>query len=297
MTSSYRDLIKRVSITFFIVMGCTVLFTYVFAIFAEIEAILISDIDAIIVMSLLNSITHLILFSKKKLNFKQALRRYLVVFILIVFFTLTVIIYMEWFEINIFSVLAVVFVVAAVFTYILGILLAQTRLETIAYADHLTGAYNRRYFMKTAASMLKTCIKENKEFAIITLDLDHFKAINDTHGHSVGDEVLTITVARISHSLASGTLLARFGGEEFVLMITDAKKEDLLSMAWRIQRSLTSSPYKIGDLSLRVTASFGIASKSDYATTLKEIIANSDIALYQAKKEGRNTVVYHEPAI
>ena len=294
MTSSLREITKRICITFFIVLGSIVLFSYAFVMAVGQEAIIRNDIAAFIVMSLLSSSSLLVLLSKKRLSFWQSTIRYVIVFFLSTIFTLSVIIYMDWFAINFFSVSAIILMTAAVFTFILGILLAQTRLETIAYIDPLTGAFNRRYFMKTATSVLNACIKENSEFAIIAMDLDHFKAVNDTYGHNVGDEVLKIAVARACHIMASGTLLARFGGEEFIIMVTDAKKKCLLGLAWRIQKNLTSSPFKIGDLSINVTASFGIASKDDSTTSLQEIIDNSDKALYQAKNAGRNTVVYYE---
>jgi diguanylate cyclase (GGDEF)-like protein len=145
--------------------------------------------------------------------------------------------------------------------------------------------------MDTASVVLDNCIKNNRDFAVIMLDLDHFKKINDTHGHAIGDEVLKITVSRVKNVLKKDTLMARYGGEEFIILIADETKEDVLNIAWRIQKSLTADPFAIDDLSLAVTASLGIASRNNLKN-LQEIINNSDKALYRAKDAGRNAVEY-----
>ena len=163
-------------------------------------------------------------------------------------------------------------------------------LEQVAFTDTLTDASSRLYFLENAEREIETCVKEGKAFSLVMLDVDRFKEINDTCGHQIGDEVLKILVARVRHALKKGTLVARYGGEEFVIMLPDTDHKSAIKSAWRVQKSLASSPFLIGDTELAVTASFGVASKTDEHTTLSDLIENADKALYWAKRNGRNTV-------
>ena len=165
------------------------------------------------------------------------------------------------------------------------------KLEKAAFTDVLTGARNRRYFMETAEKELQECIKGERPFSLILIDVDHFKHVNDTCGHPVGDEVLRILVARISHIIKKDTMIARYGGEEFVITLPEVDYKSVLSTADRIRSSIETSGFKIGDLELAVTISLGVASKSEKSATLQEIINNADKALYEAKQTGRNRVI------
>jgi len=165
------------------------------------------------------------------------------------------------------------------------------QLEKLAFTDTLTGARNRRYFMETAERELHSCIDADKEFAIILFDIDHFKRVNDTHGHDIGDEVLKIVVARTRHALKHDTLVARYGGEEFVVMLPAVSHENAMKAATQILERIESSPFSAEGLEIRVTVSLGVASRTADCTMLPDIIKNADKALYYAKETGRNRAV------
>ena len=161
----------------------------------------------------------------------------------------------------------------------------------LAFTDALTGIGNRRCLMETAEQELRKCSVKNINFAIIMIDIDHFKSINDRHGHTIGDTVLKILASRIRHVLKHGTLVTRYGGEEFVVTLPGVEHETAIKTAWRIQKTIEAPVFRIEGLEIAVTASFGVASKTSDGTTLTDIIDKADKALYQAKKTGRNTVV------
>ena len=161
--------------------------------------------------------------------------------------------------------------------------------RNLAYNDALTGIRNRRYLIETAEQGLQTCILNGMDFSLIMIDIDHFKSINDRYGHGCGDEVLKILTFRIRHVLKHDTLLARYGGEEFVVMLMGVGLEDAEKTAWRIQKAIGASAFRIGSLEINVTASFGVASRTA-RSSLPKILEKADKALYQAKRAGRNTV-------
>jgi len=160
-----------------------------------------------------------------------------------------------------------------------------------ALTDELTGARNRRYFIEAAGKEMQKCTTENLPYSLIMIDVDHFKNVNDAYGHPVGDEVLKIVVARIRHALKLDTLVTRYGGEEFVVSLPELSTETVLGTAERIRYNMEMNTFKIDDLLLNVTISIGVASMTEEAKTLSEIISNADKALYKAKQTGRNKVV------
>jgi diguanylate cyclase (GGDEF)-like protein len=289
-----RELAKRMFFSFFIIFSGAVLSMYVFLMIMGANLFPVRFLTMLILIAFVTNLTQLILYSKNKLSKKQLFLRYALIALMVVSIVISSAVYMEWIYWNFSDILLMATLVGGVTTVVLVFVSRQEQLEGAAFIDPLTKVYNRRYFMKAATRALNACIKENRDFALIMLDLDHFKAINDTHGHSAGDEVLKITVARLTHVLAKNTLMARIGGEEFVVMITDAGRDSMINVAGRIQKSLTAAPFEIGDLLIAVTASFGIAAKQPDAANLSDIIANSDKALYMAKADGRNTVVYYD---
>jgi len=161
----------------------------------------------------------------------------------------------------------------------------------LALTDALTGVRNRRYLMEMTDIELRNCIEKDMDFSAIMIDIDFFKSINDRYGHSCGDAVLKILTARIRHVLKQDTLLARYGGEEFVVTLPGVKHEDAVNTAWRIQKTIEAYAFRIENLEISVTASFGVASKTPSCTTLVDVINKADKALYKAKDSGRNTVV------
>jgi len=167
------------------------------------------------------------------------------------------------------------------------------KLDT-ALTDELTGARSRRYYIEKAEDEIRSCIEEGVNYAVIIIDVDFFKKVNDTYGHPVGDDVLRILVSRIRNTLKLDTLLARFGGEEFIVSLCDMNNEDVIGTAERLRESIENDAFKIKDLEINVTISLGVAFLTAAGESLSEVISNADKALYKAKQTGRNKVVSFE---
>jgi diguanylate cyclase (GGDEF)-like protein len=161
----------------------------------------------------------------------------------------------------------------------------------LAITDELTGIRNRRYFAETADRELRSCLNDDRDFSLIMIDIDHFKKVNDRYGHDIGDEVLRIFAARLRNVLKFDTLLSRYGGEEFAVTLAGVNHENAMKTAWRLHSTIESTPFWIDEIDIRVTASFGVASKDSQNDKLPDLISNADKALYKAKDTGRNTVV------
>jgi len=170
------------------------------------------------------------------------------------------------------------------------------KMESIAYTDGLTSLFSRRYFMDNAGKALIECKEKSKPFHLIMVDLDHFKSVNDTYGHPIGDEVLKIAAARMSNATRQGTLVARYGGEEFIIMLTEMPYDSAVKTASRIQRVIEESRFMIKGLGIDVTVSLGVATLSDPSESLDDIIYMADVALYGAKRTGRNKVMEYARA-
>ncbi|MEJ6389321.1 diguanylate cyclase [Gymnodinialimonas ulvae] len=160
-----------------------------------------------------------------------------------------------------------------------------------AVIDPLTGLHNRRYAIPQLERMLA---RPGPGPAVMMLDLDHFKQVNDTHGHMAGDKILKQVAARLRTELRNGDLLARIGGEEFLIGLTTINHANAMDCAQRLCRSIGDLAFDIGtEVPVRVTASVGLAYPSQSATcfTTPEImIHEADTALYRAKSDGRNQV-------
>ncbi len=164
-----------------------------------------------------------------------------------------------------------------------------TKLRRLLQTDHLTGACNRARFFEIAERELRQGSYRGQSLSVVTMDVDHFKRINDTHGHAVGDEVLKAITAACQGVLGPADTFARLGGEEFVAMTaTDASGARALAEALRHAVAALRVPSAAGVL--RVTASFGCASLSPSIRTMATLLAEADKALYAAKHAGRNRV-------
>lgn len=166
---------------------------------------------------------------------------------------------------------------------------------SMALTDPLTGLYNRRYFEVHLQKLLQKNQQSKKAMAVLMMDIDHFKSINDTHGHGVGDEILKIFAHRVKDSLRSFDLVARLGGEEFVVILPDVSTEMAYFIAERLRRAISDEPFACsaegGKVS--VTTSLGaviVEASSDLS--MEEILKLSDDALYDAKGTGRNATVF-----
>lgn len=165
--------------------------------------------------------------------------------------------------------------------------LAQLRRQ--ATTDVLTGLGNRRWLRDIGTSEVQRAVRENAPLCVVIFDLDHFKAINDEHGHEVGDQVLMMTGAVIQRNMRPYDIAARIGGEEFCLLLPRTDTVQAIAIAERLRRELASNavgPLRRG----RVTASFGVYRGDPAGETLKVMMMAADRKLYAAKGSGRNAV-------
>ena len=171
----------------------------------------------------------------------------------------------------------------------------QKQLERNAYYDDLTGIYNRRAFLEYGETEFGKAREASVPFTIIMFDIDHFKQINDTHGHQTGDRVL-VHVAGITRScLGQDMLLARYGGEEFVLALPGKKVSYGEEFAEMLRRQIESRPLMVNGQEVTITSSFGVAGASwQPGESLLHVLHTADKALYKAKRGGRNQVRVNE---
>lgn len=166
----------------------------------------------------------------------------------------------------------------------------EEKLERMAQTDPLTGACNRRRFMEVARRELARAGRYDNPLSLVVMDVDYFKRINDTYGHAFGDDVLKAVVAACMEALRENDVFGRVGGEEFAVVCVETTGEEAVQVAQRLRRRLTNLPLETSRTPLRVTASFGVASRREGDERLKELFQRADEALYRAKAAGRNRV-------
>jgi diguanylate cyclase (GGDEF)-like protein len=162
------------------------------------------------------------------------------------------------------------------------------RLEEFASNDPLTGLSNRRHFRELAEPVVNRALRMETPYYLIMLDLDHFKDVNDKHGHLAGDEVLKTTACVLRDAVRKYDLVSRYGGEEFLILVADVSEEVMDKLAERIRSRVEQSVSRYGSHEMRVTISIGVA-KSRENTTFNQLLELADNALYHAKK-ARNTI-------
>lgn len=161
--------------------------------------------------------------------------------------------------------------------------------------DSLTGLANRHYFQEIFQHSLKIAQREKQKLALIFIDLDEFKPVNDKFGHQYGDELLAQTAQRIKKPLRDSDIVARIGGDEFIILLAgDPDKQEALNIARRIHEHVLQ-PFEIDGQIAQISLSCGISMYPDCATTLSDLIKQADAAMYQAKSLGRNQTVFFEP--
>jgi two-component system cell cycle response regulator len=163
----------------------------------------------------------------------------------------------------------------------------------LAVTDELTGLYNRRYFERHLALMLHKAREQARDMAVMLIDMDFFKAVNDTHGHDVGDAVLREFALRLRRNIRGVDLACRFGGEEFVVLMPDTDYRQAQLVAERVRSAVAERSFEVGaQRPLAVTVSVGVALNESPDDTPEMVLKRADIALYRAKREGRNRVVF-----
>lgn len=167
---------------------------------------------------------------------------------------------------------------------------ASEALRRSVWCDHLTGLANRSAFFEAATPLLQRCARAGSPLAVVAFDADHFKAINDNHGHATGDAVLRHLAAGLTATFRSSDIVARFGGEEFVVLMPGASADDACAVAQRLCRHIGARPFAVDGTAIAYTVSAGVAAAVPGETGLDTLLKRADAALYAAKAKGRNRV-------
>ena len=182
------------------------------------------------------------------------------------------------------------FFISSLFVLMLTYKLHQN-LESIATIDGLTGVLNRRGLEDAAIKMQDICKRINLSMAVLLIDVDHFKKVNDQHGHLVGDDMLRHLAKIIASILRSSDVLGRYGGEEFCVFLPNTTENDALGLAERIRAGVEAGSLKLARGSIEATVSIGVADSVRAGYDFKGLVATADSAMYAAKNGGRNRVV------
>jgi diguanylate cyclase (GGDEF)-like protein len=166
-----------------------------------------------------------------------------------------------------------------------------TEVQKLAVLDPLTGLLNRRGFAELAEREIDRAHRFKHSLSLLFLDLDHFKKINDEHGHLIGDQILVGIANRCKNILRSVDLTCRYGGEEFVILLVETNLEDALAIAKRINNVIKLYPFITDIGPINITTSIGVAKFENHMHSIDAIIQNADTALYKAKSGGRDCVV------
>lgn len=164
------------------------------------------------------------------------------------------------------------------------------RLQELAITDSLTGVFSRRYALERLEEEIERSRKFNYKFSAAMLDIDHFKNYNDRYGHLVGDAILREVSKATKESIRQIDLIGRYGGEEFLIILTETDKEQAALAGERIRKSIEDNTVRVYDEELKITVSVGISTFPDDAKDKALLIDRADMALYDAKKTGRNKV-------
>lgn len=167
---------------------------------------------------------------------------------------------------------------------------AEQELANLANTDSLTGFSTRRQFLQQARAAHAEALGRDSSLALLVLDLDRFKAINDGHGHLVGDQALVWFSRVCRQCLRQEDLVGRLGGEEFAVLLREIKQQQALAVAEKLRSCLADSPMKSGDIEIRMSVSIGLAGLARGEDSFMGMLERADQALYQAKRNGRNRV-------
>lgn len=172
----------------------------------------------------------------------------------------------------------------------------NVRLHRVAVTDPLTGVYNREFLANKMPAEIEMALARGRSISVAMVDVDHFKRINDAHGHGVGDVVLAAIAGRLRNAIRGGDMLVRYGGEEFLVLLPKAGVERASEVGERIRERACEGPIDAGNNTMvDITVSVGVAElRTEPLETMNELIARADAALYAAKAAGRNCVISAE---
>lgn len=184
---------------------------------------------------------------------------------------------------------------AAIFSDITERKITEKKIHALAFFDELTGLPNRRLFNDRFDIALSTAHRNEQLTVVLFLDLDRFKQINDTLGHNIGDELLKAAAGRIKNAIKEGDTVSRFGGDEFVILLTEMNSvNDIIGVIERIAKVLNKA-YEFGTLQLQVTSSIGAAVYPNDGLDAETLLQRADTAMYNAKDNGRNSYQLYSP--
>lgn len=161
-------------------------------------------------------------------------------------------------------------------------------IKQLGITDYLTGVFNRRYFLEQTIMELERSRRYKRQFSIIIIDIDHFKDLNDKHGHLAGDEVLQTLTQEAESILRKSDLLARFGGEEFSVLLPETDLKGAFDLAERLRQTVETISIEFEDQPFSFTVSIGVTEATEEDETIKAVLTRADKALQKAKREGRN---------
>jgi diguanylate cyclase (GGDEF)-like protein/PAS domain S-box-containing protein len=170
----------------------------------------------------------------------------------------------------------------------------QNALHRLTITDELTGAFNRRHCLSVAKSLLMNACEHDLPFSLALLDIDHFKRVNDTHGHAAGDTALRSLARTVEDLISTGQLreaiFARVGGEEFAVLLPGLTHVEAVAACERLRRAVETCPILASTATFQITVSIGVADLEGRDVSIDNLLSEADDALYQAKAEGRNRV-------
>jgi diguanylate cyclase (GGDEF)-like protein len=178
---------------------------------------------------------------------------------------------------------------------------SEKAMRLLSITDSLTGLYNRRHFNKIAEDEISRALRYSRPLSVIMLDIDFFKRINDSLGHSVGDMVLK-SVAIITRDMVRATdVPARYGGEEFIILLPETPAVEAAAIAERLRKKIEYTTFQVEKCSIKLTASFGVndtffvTDSQKHESVLSDLVSNADLALYTSKHAGRNKTTVFKP--
>ncbi|KQM65575.1 diguanylate cyclase [Sphingomonas sp. Leaf17] len=185
----------------------------------------------------------------------------------------------------------------AILSNFANIVCDELELRMIAQVDHLTGALTRRGFVEQAEREIARSRRSDRPTTLVMLDVDHFKSVNDTHGHVIGDQVLHQIAKIAGATLRPIDVFGRIGGEEFAILLPETGADEAMLVAERMRRAIADHPMRLpaGDR-IHVTASFGVAALTPAVSTVTAWLERADTMLYAAKSAGRNCTRLADPA-
>ena len=175
-------------------------------------------------------------------------------------------------------------------------LASEARIQHLAHHDGLTGLLNRGAFMERMGLMLRRAERSGEMLALLFIDLDNFKRVNDSLGHLEGDQVLTAVSERLVGALRAGDLVGRFGGDEFVVLLSELGSRGDIKVVLDALLSVVEVPVRADGRALSVTPSIGVAVYPDDGLQEDELIQHADTAMYRAKSRGRACLLYTSPS-